>query len=48
MQETGLGSEMVRAPRLTLEGTEREEILAIIRRAIATRPTLPVAAVHQA
>src|SRR6202142_1923316 len=27
MQETGLGSEMVRAPRLPLEGAEREEIL---------------------
>jgi 4-hydroxy-tetrahydrodipicolinate synthase len=48
MQETGLGSEMVRAPRLPLEGAEREEILGIIRRAIATRPTLPVAAAHRA
>jgi len=47
MQETGLGSEMVRAPRLTLEGAEREEILGIVRRAIATRPTLPALA-HQA
>jgi 4-hydroxy-tetrahydrodipicolinate synthase len=47
MQETGLGSEMVRAPRLTLEGAERDEILGIIRRAIATRPTLPALA-HQA
>jgi len=37
MQETGLGSETVRAPRLPLVGEEREEILAIIRRAIATR-----------
>jgi 4-hydroxy-tetrahydrodipicolinate synthase len=37
-QECGLGSEMVRAPRLTLEGEEREQILAIIRRSIATRP----------
>ncbi|HWB85827.1 MAG TPA: dihydrodipicolinate synthase family protein [Bryobacteraceae bacterium] len=40
MAETGLGSEMVRAPRLPLEGEERVEILAVIRRAIATRPTL--------
>jgi 4-hydroxy-tetrahydrodipicolinate synthase len=40
MQETGLGSEMVRAPRLTVEGAEREEVLAIIRQAIATRPAL--------
>ena len=47
MQETGLGSEMVRAPRLPLEGAEREEILGIIRRAIATRPALPAAA-HKA
>jgi 4-hydroxy-tetrahydrodipicolinate synthase len=39
MAETGLGSETVRAPRMPLAGTEREEILAIIRRAIQTRPT---------
>ncbi len=37
-QECGLGSERVRAPRLTLEGTEREHVLAIIRLGIATRP----------
>jgi dihydrodipicolinate synthase/N-acetylneuraminate lyase len=40
MQETGLGSEMVRPPRLPLEGAERERILGIIRKAIATRPVL--------
>jgi 4-hydroxy-tetrahydrodipicolinate synthase len=40
MAECGLGSEMVRAPRLTLEGEEREEALRIIRGAIATRPQL--------
>jgi len=40
MAETGLGGEMVRAPRLPLEGAEREEILGIIRHAIATRPVL--------
>ena len=40
MQETGLGSEMVRAPRLPLEGAEREEILGIVRKAIACRPVL--------
>jgi dihydrodipicolinate synthase/N-acetylneuraminate lyase len=39
MLETGLGSEMVRAPRLPLVGAERETILAIIRKAIQTRPT---------
>jgi 4-hydroxy-tetrahydrodipicolinate synthase len=40
MAETGLGSEWVRAPRLPLEGAEREEILGIIRGSIATRPAL--------
>lgn len=40
-QECGLGSEVVRAPRLMLEGDERERILAVIRRGIATRPTRP-------
>jgi dihydrodipicolinate synthase/N-acetylneuraminate lyase len=44
MQETGLGSELTRAPRLPLVGAEREEILAIIRHAIKTRPVLPLAA----
>jgi 1-pyrroline-4-hydroxy-2-carboxylate deaminase len=39
MAETGLGSEMVRPPRLPLTGREREEILYIIRQAIKTRPT---------
>ncbi len=39
-QECGLGSEMVRAPRLTLEGEERDRILKIIRQSIATRPKL--------
>jgi 1-pyrroline-4-hydroxy-2-carboxylate deaminase len=39
--ETGYGSETVRAPRLPIAGKEREEILAIIRRAIATRPAIP-------
>jgi 1-pyrroline-4-hydroxy-2-carboxylate deaminase len=37
-QECGLGSETVRAPRLPLIGSEREQILAIIRQAIASRP----------
>lgn len=40
MAETGLGAETVRAPRLPLTGEERTQILAIIRRAIATRPSL--------
>jgi 1-pyrroline-4-hydroxy-2-carboxylate deaminase len=38
-QECGLGSERVRAPRLTLVGEERERVLAIIRRGIASRPS---------
>jgi 4-hydroxy-tetrahydrodipicolinate synthase len=38
MAETGLGSEIVRAPRLPLVGQEREEILAVIRGAIQTLP----------
>jgi 4-hydroxy-tetrahydrodipicolinate synthase len=44
MQETGLGSELTRAPRLPIEGAEREEILGIIRKAIATRPKVAAAA----
>jgi 4-hydroxy-tetrahydrodipicolinate synthase len=39
MAETGLGAETVRAPRLPLVGQEREEILAVIRQAIKTRPS---------
>jgi 4-hydroxy-tetrahydrodipicolinate synthase len=39
MAETGLGSETVRAPRRPIVGAEREEILGIIRRALATRPS---------
>jgi 4-hydroxy-tetrahydrodipicolinate synthase len=38
VQECGLGSETVRAPRLPLVGEERERILTIIHRGIATRP----------
>jgi 4-hydroxy-tetrahydrodipicolinate synthase len=41
LQEVGLGSEWVRAPRLPLEGEERAQILAIIRRGIETRPPIP-------
>jgi 4-hydroxy-tetrahydrodipicolinate synthase len=44
MSETGLGSEMVRAPRLPIVGAEREEILKVVRHAISTRPALPAAA----
>jgi len=41
IQECGLGAEWVRAPRLPLEGKEREEILQIIRKGIETRPKIP-------
>lgn len=40
MAETGYGSETTRAPRLALEGAERERILGVIRTAIANRPQL--------
>ena len=38
--EVGFGSELTRPPRLVVEGAEREEVLGIIRKAIATRPDL--------
>jgi len=37
----GIGSEYVRAPRLTLIGEERERVLNIINNGIASRPVLP-------
>lgn len=40
-QECGLGSETTRAPRLPLEGAERERVRKVIRDAIATRPAVP-------
>jgi dihydrodipicolinate synthase/N-acetylneuraminate lyase len=40
-QETGLGAEWVRAPRLPIAGDERRRVLKIIREGIRTRPTLP-------
>lgn len=36
--ECGYGTEMTRAPRLPLVGTEREHVVELIRKAIATRP----------
>lgn len=39
-QQAGIGTENVRAPRLVLEGEERQKILAIINDGIATRPAL--------
>ncbi len=38
MTELGHGAEIVRAPRLPLAGSERKEVLATIRHALATRP----------
>jgi dihydrodipicolinate synthase/N-acetylneuraminate lyase len=39
--QAGIGSEHVRAPRLTLVGDERAAVLKTIDTGIATRPTLP-------
>ena len=41
VQECGLGSEWVRAPRLTLAGDERKRVLKIIHDGIAKRPKVP-------
>jgi 4-hydroxy-tetrahydrodipicolinate synthase len=38
MAETGMGTEIVRAPRMPLAGREREEVLTVIRKALAARP----------
>ncbi|MEO5947265.1 MAG: dihydrodipicolinate synthase family protein [Chitinophagaceae bacterium] len=38
--QVGIGSEFVRAPRLVLEGEERERVLKIINDGIAARPSL--------
>lgn len=40
VQETGLGTEWTRAPRLPLTGSERKQVLAIIQDGIARRPRL--------
>jgi len=39
---TGLGTENVRAPRLAIEGAERDKVLKVINDALAARPVLPV------
>jgi len=41
VQECGLGSEWVRAPRLPITGPERKQILKIIHDGIAARPKVP-------
>jgi len=38
---TGIGTENVRAPRLKIQGAEREKVLKIINDALAVRPILP-------
>jgi len=38
---TGIGSEHVRAPRLPLEGAERERILQVILEGVRSRPNMP-------
>lgn len=38
---TGIGTEPVRPPRRILEGAERERVLGILERGLATRPELP-------
>ncbi len=39
-QETGLGSEAVRPPRLPLESPDRERVIELVRFALARRPAL--------
>ena len=39
-QETGLGSEVVRPPRLPLASPEREAVVELVRHALARRPAL--------
>jgi 4-hydroxy-tetrahydrodipicolinate synthase len=39
--QCGLGAEWTRPPRLPLEDAEREQVLEIIRKGIATRPAIP-------
>ena len=41
VQECGLGTEWVRAPRLVLSGAERKVVLKVIHEGIAARPKLP-------
>ena len=40
LQETGLGTEWVRAPRLPIAGDERKQVLKIIRDSLAKRPSI--------
>ncbi len=40
-QYTGLGNEIVRAPRMPLQGTERQRVINIIEKSLKSRPELP-------
>ena len=37
-QEVGMGSERVRAPRLTIQGQQRDEVIELVRSSLATNP----------
>jgi len=37
----GVGNEIVRPPRLPLAGEEREQVVALVKQALASRPALP-------
>lgn len=39
---TGLGTEHVRAPRMPLEGEERERVLEVIQTSLSSRPAVPL------
>lgn len=39
--QTGLGTEHVRAPRLTLDAEERQHVLGLVNRALERRPQIP-------
>ena len=44
---TGIGSEYVRAPRLTLAPAEREQVWTLIQKQLACRPALPTLTAQQ-
>jgi 1-pyrroline-4-hydroxy-2-carboxylate deaminase len=40
-QYAGIGNEIVRAPRLILEGEERKQVVKVIEKGLKKRPKLP-------
>jgi 1-pyrroline-4-hydroxy-2-carboxylate deaminase len=40
-QYAGIGNEIVRAPRLVLEGEERKRVVKVIEKGLKKRPKLP-------